>query len=61
MGCLALLSLRLETSITLTRLDIRILGAQGDELSIQNAIMVTRSSRYALMVDPQGLDTSEVA
>merc|ERR1719428_2053676 len=29
-------------------------GLPSDDLSIQNAIMVTRSSRYALMVDPQG-------
>jgi dynein heavy chain len=29
-------------------------GLPSDDLSVQNAIMVTRSSRYALMVDPQG-------
>ncbi|KFG33497.1 putative dynein gamma chain, flagellar outer arm, partial [Toxoplasma gondii GAB2-2007-GAL-DOM2] len=29
-------------------------GLPADELSVQNAILVTRSSRYALMVDPQG-------
>merc|ERR1712048_770554 len=29
-------------------------GLPNDDLSVQNAIMVTRSSRYPLMVDPQG-------
>merc|ERR1719160_1164523 len=29
-------------------------GLPSDDLSVQNGIMVTRSSRYALMVDPQG-------
>lgn len=31
-----------------------------DDLSIQNAIMVTRSSRYPLMIDPQAQATTWV-
>lgn len=29
-------------------------GLPNDELSVQNALIITKSSSYALLVDPQG-------